>query len=473
LKLNLDRNSLKFKIWLYFVLFAALLMIILWFLQIFFLDTYYEEMKISQTRKIANSIISHYGDNNLVEYISSLSYKNDMYIHVESTDGTIIFSPSRDLDRMSMPGGDIYLMEMAVMKRNLIQKNEKSISIIMTSDRGRKDNTLAYAAYLDDTKGREVILYVFSPLFPLESTVEILSNQLKYVTLISLALAFVVSLLISNRISRPIVNITKSAAKLAEGNHEVTFEGGSYSEITQLADTLNYTSGELAKADILQKDLIANVSHDLRTPLTMVKSYAEMIRDLSGNNPEKRDAHLQVIIEEADRLNLLVADMLMLSKMQSGVEALNITKFCLRDSIISILSSYQILSEREGYSFTYQCSPDIFATGDESRIKQVLSNLVNNSVRYSDENRNISITATETDGIVRCEVSDTGQGIPEDELEHIWERYYKSSSNHSRNTSGTGLGLSIVKEILLLHKANFGVTSKLHEGSTFWFELKK
>lgn len=471
MKLNLDRKGLKFKIWLYFVLFAALLMGILWFLQIFFLDTYYEEMKISQTRKIANSIIARYGDSDLVEYISTLSYQNDLFIHIESGDGTIIFSPSQNLVRPGVLGGDVYLMEMAVMKRALIQSNKESTSTFL-SERRNKNRTLAYGAWLDDTEGREVILYIFSPLFPTGSTVEILSNQLKYVTLISLALAFALSLLISNRISRPIVNITKSASGLAEGNYNVTFEGGQYTEIAQLADTLNYTSRELAKADNLQKDLIANVSHDLRTPLTMVRSYAEMVRDLSGDNPEKRNAHLQVIIDEADRLNLLVSDLLTLSKMQSGVEVLNITKFCLRNTILSVLNSCRILSEQEGFRFTCQCDPEIIVTGDEARIRQVLSNLVNNAVRYSGEDKEITVTVTKKGEAVRCEVSDHGQGIPEEELSHIWERYYRSSSNHSRNTAGAGLGLSIVKEILTMHKADFGVTSKLHAGSTFWFELK-
>lgn len=449
-------------------------MSILWFLQIFFLDTYYEEMKISQTRKIANSIISHYKDEDLVQYISELSYKNDMYIQIESSDGTIIFSPSQNLDRPNIPGGDFYLMEMSVMKKNLLESGDKSVSIMLDDGgRGHKGNTLAYGAYLDDTVGEEVILYIFSPLFPVESTVEILANQLKYVTVISLALAFTLSWLISRRISKPIVNITKSASQLAGGNYEVTFEGGHYSEIAQLAETLNYTSRELAKTDNLQKDLIANVSHDLRTPLTMVKSYAEMIRDLSGNNPEKRAAHLQVIIEEADRLNHLVADLLLLSKMQSGVDALSITSFSLRDCIDSLLHSYWILTEQEGYQFNFECDPSIILNGDEARIKQVLSNLINNAVRYSSDAKEIFIRVIEKEHVIRCEVSDKGQGIPEEELEHIWERYYKSSSNHSRTTSGTGLGLSIVKEILLLHKAAFGVISKVGEGSTFWFELKK
>lgn len=470
MRLNIDRNGLKFKIWAYFILFAALLVTMLWFLQIFFLDTYYEEMKISETRKVARSIISKYGEDGLVDYISALSNQNDMFIHIESSDGTIIFSPGESLSRR-IPSS-AYLMEMSVIRNNLISNGTKTTSIMLT-DPGRKNNTLAYGAYLDDTEGQEVILYIFSPLFPVESTVDILSNQLKYVTFISLVLAFALSFLISNRVSRPIVNITNSASKLAEGNYNVTFEGGRYSEIARLADTLNYTSKELAKSSELHKDLIANVSHDLRTPLTMVKSYAEMVRDLSGDNPEKRNAHLQVIIDEADRLNLLVSDLLVLSKMQSGVESLHISKFCLKDTIISILNAYDILCEKEGYQINLNCDPGLIVTADEFRIQQVISNLVNNAVRYSSDNKNINIRVIEMEKRVRCEVADSGQGIPEEELEYIWDRYYKSSSNVSRNTSGTGLGLSIVKEILLLHKAEFGVDSKVGKGSTFWFELLK
>jgi signal transduction histidine kinase len=156
------------------------------------------------------------------------------------------------------------------------------------------------------------------------------------------------------------------------------------------------------------------------------------------------------------------------------VEVLHITKFCLRDTVQSVLNSYGILSEQEGYRFICQCDPDIIVTADEARIRQVLSNLVNNAVRYStEEKKEITVKAIKKGEAVRCEVSDHGQGIPEEELPHIWERYYRSSSNRSRNTAGTGLGLSIVKEILKMHNADFGVTSRLHEGSTFWFELRR
>ena len=134
---------------------------------------------------------------------------------------------------------------------------------------------------------------------------------------------------------------------------------------------------------MLQKDLIANVSHDLRTPLTMVKSYAEMIRDLSGDNPQKRNAHLQVIIDEADRLNLLVNDMLTLSRMQSGAIVIEKTHFNIKEAVEGILLSYKLLMEEDGYRINLDCRGDILVDADPERMKQVFSNLINNALKLS------------------------------------------------------------------------------------------
>jgi signal transduction histidine kinase len=251
------------------------------------------------------------------------------------------------------------------------------------------------------------------------------------------------------------------------------FEGGHYSEIIKLADTLNYTSQELARADNMQKDLIANVSHDLRTPLTMVKSYAEMIRDLSGDDPVKRNEHLRVIIDEADRLNLLVTDLLELSQMQSGRQSLSFTSFSMRETIENLLPPYRIFAERENFELTFRANGDGAVTGDESKIKQVLSNLITNAVKFSGDKKLIEIELVETDEAVRCSVRDYGAGIPKRELKNIWRRYYKASGNYLRSAEGTGLGLSIVKEILTLHGAKFGVDSEPGRGSIFWFELAR
>lgn len=495
MKFKFDSKSLKFKLWAYFALFAALLMLILWFLQIFFLRSYYQEMKITETRRIANTIISQYGQEDFFDSIDAILGTNDLYIHIETADGSIIFSPisfhdeSNDSKMMNKGMGvegmpkfpepkfapspsAAYMRELQAVREKLMTSTVNNASIILAGPRS-DTKTLAYGVILDDTPDQEVILYIFSPLYPVESTVSILANQLIYVTIISLILAFFLSFYLSNRIARPIREITKSATKLAQGEYGITFSGGHYTEIIHLADTLTLTSKELAKADNLQKDLIANVSHELRTPLTMVKSYAEMIRDISGNDPTKRLNHLQVIIDEADRLNVLVGDLLVLSKMQSGVDTLHMSTFNLKETVQSILHSFDIFKEQDNFKLILQCPSDIFVTADEARMKQVVSNLINNAIRYSGETKAITVTISLVKDRVRCEITDAGQGIAANELEHIWERYYKSSSNHSRNTVGSGLGLSIVKEILLLHHATFGVESELGVGSTFWFELKE
>ncbi len=469
MKYKPDFQSLKFKLWLYFILFAVILMTVLWFLQIFFLNTYYEEMKIKETNKTAQLITMHYGDENFINDVSKLSSNNDLYIHIETSDGSIIFEPgSTGIKPTSYL---TYLHEIGNLKKELMESSAPSVALRIPVV-GTNYNTLAYATYLDRTPGNEVMLYLFSPLYPVGSTISILRNQLIYVTIISLFVATMLGIYLSRRVSKPLSGINRTAKELAKGHYGIRFRGGHYSEIINLADTLTYTSLELEKASNLQKDLIANVSHDLRTPLTMVKSYAEMIRDLSGDNPEKRNSHLQVIIDEADRLNILVSDMLTMSRLQSGVSKLEKTVFSIKEATESILQSYGVLVEQEGYLILFDCPDNLKVYADEAKIKQVISNLLNNAVKYCGTDRTVYVSVKKQSGKVRFEVTDHGMGIEPSELEHIWERYYKASTNHVRATGGSGLGLSIVKNILSLHNVDFGVNSKLGVGSTFWFELK-
>lgn len=481
-KLNIDKKSITFRLWAYFILFALLLLGILWALQIFFLNNYYQQMKIAETNRIANVISAQYGKEDFLETIRSLSVTNDMYIQIETED-SILFSPSKDSNRTP---SYMYLPEMGAVRKKLLEGNHQSASVIISSiDSDYRDpvprhrdgdkKVLAYAGYLDHSEDNTVILYIFSPLFPVDSTVGILRSQLIYVTIISLTLAFILSFYLSTRISKPIRRINKTAEKLAAGEYGIQFEGGHYSEIIQLADTLTLASNELEKTDALRKDLIANVSHDLRTPLTMVKSYAEMIRDLSGNNPEKRAAHLEVIIEEADRLNLLVSDMLALSRLQTKVTPIEKTTFNLCEAAQSIMNSYGIYTEKENYHFLLECpnGSEVKVNADENKIKQVISNLFYNAIKYCGTDKEIILRIIDKGSTCRCEVSDHGMGIPQSELDQIWERYFKASTNHVRTVKGTGLGLSIVKEIIVLHGGKYGVESEEGKGSTFWFELNK
>ena len=426
-------------------------------------------MKISEVNRIATSICHAYErqDTNLTTDIQQLSVSNDFYVMMESNGQVLLFMPESD----SLLPVYQYKDQLPKLKKMLAASKSSGAVSFKISSGVDKYSTLAYARYLRKEEDNEVYLYIFSPLYPVSSTVEILKDQLFYVTLITLIGAFSLAIYFANRISKPIKDITTTAKDMGRGNYNVKFVGNSYSEINNLAAALNTATYELGNADARQKDLIANVSHDLKTPLTMIRSYAEMIRDLSGDNPEKRNTHLQVIIDESERMSHLVSDMATISAMQTKKIVLEKTAFDLSAVSASILASYDIYQEQDGYDFVFNAPKDCIVFADKDRITQVISNLTTNAVKYCGEDKYIALTIRKIGRKYRLEVSDHGPGIKPEELPHVWERYYKTSTNYVRETSGTGLGLSIVKEILMLHNANYGVESKVGQGSTFWFEL--
>ncbi len=437
----------------------------MWFLQIFFVNTYYDSMKINHTDDTAKELISAYRKNDLssvIKQAETISKNDDVYIQLVE-DGETVYPKHTD---------DAYKLEIekAAVMLSKLEGNKTVASTTMTNDETSRESYVR-AEYIN--KDQTSILYLVSPLYPVSSTVSILKKQFLYVIFISLVLSFLLSIYLSNRISKPIKRLTRTAHRMARGDYGLMFPiSDEYTEITELGNTLNLMSSELERSQMMQRDLMANVSHDLRTPLTMIKSYAEMIRDLSGDNPEKRNDHLQVIIEEADRLNKLVSDMLALSAMQSGTLSLDMSAFDLKAAIESVLAPYDVLIVNEGYDITFNCKDAMIVWGDEERIKQVVSNLLTNAIKYCGSDKKIFINVRRWGRTVHCEVIDHGAGIKPDELEHIWERHYKTSTNHVRPTTGSGLGLSIVKEILQLHQSKFGAESKVGKGTTVWFELE-
>lgn len=470
-KINFDFKSIRFRLWLYFLSVALVILTLIWFLQIFFLNNYYERMKINEVTRIADSVYQAYQreDENLTNNIQQYSILNDYYFMMEYGGKVLLFSPDQENAK------PVYTYQTMLPKlRDAIAEDPDNDSVSLKFTLGRENYyTLAYAKLMDPTEGAEVYLYIFSPLYPVSSTVDILQNQLIIITIAALTIAFILAFLYSRRISRPVKAMTESARKLGAGNYNVTFTAHSYSEINELADTLNTAAYEMGQADNRQKDLIANVSHDLKTPLTLIKSYAEMIRDLSGDNPEKRNEHLQVIIEESDRMANLVSDMSTISRMSRHEAKLNTSEFDLVPLTAEVLASYDIYVIQQNYDFRFTSPKEAIVNADRDKISQVITNLVSNAIKYCGEDKVILVNIKRNGKKYRVEVSDHGPGIKQEELPHVWDRYYKASSNYVRATTGSGLGLSIVKEILTLHKAEYGVNSKEDKGTTFWFELEK
>lgn len=320
----------------------------------------------------------------------------------------------------------------------------------------------------------EVYIFLNTSIQPLDSSIILLKSQYGYIALIIFGISLIVSYVISSQISKPIVTISESAKKLANGDFDVSFSTDSkVQEIKELSTTLDMAKNELSKTDELRRDLMANVGHDLRTPLTMIKAYAEMTRDIETQTPEKRAENMNIIIEETDRLNVLVSDILDLSKLQSSTYELKIEEFDLNELIRNIIKRFYILIDSDGYEFIYNNDKEIKIKADKKRIEQVIYNLLNNAVNYTGDDKKIFINVTDDKKKVLVEIKDTGKGIEKDEIKYIWNKYYHNEKKHKRNAFGTGLGLSIVKTILESHNYKYGVKSVKNKGTTFYFEIDK
>ena len=316
-------------------------------------------------------------------------------------------------------------------------------------------------------------LVLNTPLELLESYINFILEQYLFVSIIIIGVAFFVAFILASRITMPIVKMRKEANKLADGDYDVHFkENDSYTEINDLANTLDDATKKLSKVDELRKDLVANVSHDIKTPLTVIKSYAEMIKDISGEDPIKRNEHLDVILQETDYLTRLINDMQEYSKMQAGYIELNKSNFDLKDIVNTVCKLLNSLIQEKKIKLKKSLN-SVIIYADELKISQVVYNFVSNAIKHSNDSGTITINIKDDENFVRLEVIDNGDGISSEALPYVWDRYYKIDKKFKRNENSTGLGLAIAKAILEGHNANYGVESKLKEGSMFYFELSK
>lgn len=454
-------KGISANIWLYLGVFSILILVMLWFFQIIFLKLHYEA-SVKHNLNATVREIQKYNRNDLVSNIDSIAYKNDVCIEVISKNSIISYSGIKSSGCNT--SGEIYYK----FKNDFIDDNLNKSSFEFTNSK-YNNKTIVKAVKIDND-----YVFVSANLEILENTFIILNNQLGIVTFVILGLSVCMGYFINRKIAKPIVDITEKAEELRRGNYDVNFksEEGIY-EIRELAETLDSMTNELSKTESVRREFLANVSHDIKTPLTMIKAYAEMVRDISYNDDDKRNANLNVIVMEVDRLNILVNDILVLSRLQAGAESLEIEKFDLNFLVRDCLTRYDIYKE-DGYEFVYSFNgKSAMIEADKKRMQQVIYNLINNAVQYTGDDKKIFIDVSESKKWIIFSVRDTGKGMKKEEIRHIWDKYYKIDKKYKRSTVGSGIGLSIVKTICENHKFLYGVDTEVNHGSKFWVKIRK
>ena len=477
--MKLDTHGIRFRLWLAFFLLASGITILLGLLQTGLIRPYYRNSKIQSIRTVADSIQEDLVGTNTTTDSFSIALRravdNDVCVAIYNEKGKNIY----DADSLGagcifhLPAdtaGDVFSFDEVY---RLLNEGDKEYSANMTNVRTGQE-MIVYGRKIEEELSN-YYLFVNSPLEPVDSIVSIFTRQYTFYTAGAIVLASIIALYISSRLTKPIVDMNKEALKLAAADYSASFSGGEFTETRELADTLNAANDKLSKIDELRRDLIANVSHDIRTPLTDIRAYAEMILDISGDDPKKRAKHLDVIIRETDYMNRLVNDMSELSKMQSGNYELSRENIDIAELIKEIAELDAPLLEAGKINLVMEVGDSLTAYADEIKISQVIANYFSNAIKHSPEGGTITVRAwmKEDEETIRVEVSDEGEGISKEELPYIWDRYQKSSKSFSRNQTSTGLGLAIVKAILDSHGALYGVDTEKGKGSTFWFELRE
>ena len=334
----------------------------------------------------------------------------------------------------------------------------------------RSDNKINYAIVAENTAGDRYYILASYSMSIVRDTVESLQLWLLLAGGIAMLLALLFAYQFSRHLTRGLNIMSEKAVKLAHGEYSVEFANANYREMAQLSDSLNYVRDEVKKSEDFQREILANTTHDLKTPLTMIKAYASMIKEISGENPEKRNKHLQVIIDETDRLTGLVNDVLTVSKLRSNIDEINPTVFNLTELVYEVVGKFGFLQESQNYTFMVDIQQDLYTCADEDKIYQVIYNLVGNAANYTGQDKTVYISLKNNlDGTINeFTVRDTGRGIAKEDLPEIWNRFYRVKENHPRPVKGTGLGLSIVKATLENHEFVFGVDSEVGKGSEFW-----
>lgn len=476
------RFSIKRRILSSLLLFAAIILGSLWVFQILLLDQIYSSIVTDRLESTSKKLEAVINSDELDETAAYLSHENETCVYIFKFE-----------KRKALPVSSVHIegaclihsIESEELSRlySDAQKSKDGVKISriplggfnMAEQSGndrlsasKLPDSIIYTKTVTFEDGTDGVIFLNCGMTPVTATVKTLRTMLVWISLVTVFVAVIFAYVLTRRIASPIADVNREAKELTRCRYDGSKVRYGYKEIDELSDTLTYAATELSKVDRMQKELIANISHDLRTPLTLIEGYSEMMRDIPGENTPE---NMQVVIDETKRLSTLVTDLLELSRVRQGDTAVTFSVINLTEALENTAERVKKLYSPDGYKIELRTDGDVYVSADPTRLLQVIYNLIGNAVSYTGEDKTVTVTETVVGSSVRVSVTDSGSGIAKEDLPLIWDRYYKLDKVHRRGAGGSGLGLSIVKENLLLHNARFGVASEPGCGSTFWFEL--
>ena len=469
--MNRSKKTLNLRLLMLMILivFIVLVLLLISFLQKTFLADTYKDNKISYLKSVASEVDTGLKNNNIESVFNTISYSNEVCVRVV-TDSIVIGNEYKEANSCAL--GKLTTRQLSsIASQTIANDGEKLFDNYYFQGGGQYDGNIYIYSKLSTINNENVLILLSTNIVPLKVTLDTMSDQFNIIIIVVVLVTILLALSLSSIIVLPIKRMEKEAKNLPIGKYDSSFIKTDAKEIESLNNTLAMANEEIIKADKARKELIGNVSHDLRTPLTMIVGYGEMIRDLpEENTPE----NINVIIDEAKRLSTLVDDLLDMSKVETGEINLRVSDVNLSTLLSQLYHQFEPFCKSKDIKLELDIKDEnVIVHTDGNRAKQILYNFVNNALQYNDaKDKKIIIGEEKINDAYRLYVYDNGSGIKEEDKEKIWNRYYKVDREHKRFHIGSGIGLSLCKEILEKMGLNYGVDSKYGEYSKFYFDVK-
>lgn len=331
-----------------------------------------------------------------------------------------------------------------------------------------------------------------TPIESIQESADIANRFFAYVGIAVTLVGGIIIWLVSGRITSPIKKLNSISEQMVHLNFEAKYSGRSKNEIGMLGENINKLSSSLEQSisglktannellrdiekkeetDRMRREFLANVSHELKTPIALIQGYAEGLAEGVSDDPESSRYYCEVIMDEAAKMNLMVQKLLTLNQLEFGNDVVTMERFDITALVKNYIQSAGILTKQKGIQVCMEEYPPIYVWGDEFKVEEVFMNYFSNAVNYCSGEKKIIAALEQRENLVRVSVFNTGETIPEEALPHLWEKFYKVDKARTREYGGSGVGLSIVKAIMESMNRQYGVKN-CEGGVLFWFELE-
>lgn len=484
------KTSIRMQLALITMVLIAGTLVLCWFINNTFLEDYYEQdkKKIVQTTYERLNEAAKADMLELKEFKEKLmddAFRYNMGIEVIDQNSEILFVASFNGAQLQER---LFRYIMRIPLGGSGEQAPEQGSIFKVLDIHNNTEYIETYGQLDDGSW-----YIISTTMESIRDSVLLSNRfLAYIGAVAIVLGCIISWMVSKRVAKPILELAEISEKMTHLDFEAKYHGKEHNEIGLLGENINKLSesleqnisdlktanNELQKdiekkeqIDEMRKEFLSNVSHELKTPIALIQGYAEGLLEGIHDDPESRAFYCEVIVDEANKMNNMVKRLLTLNQLEFGNDVVSMERFDIVALVHNYLQSASILIKQNELEIRLQEAESIYVWADEFKIEEVFMNYFTNAVNHCSGKRVIDITFECRDGKVRVGVFNTGEQIPEESLEHIWEKFYKVDKARTREYGGSGVGLSIVKAIMESMNQQYGVEN-YNNGVKFWFELE-